>query len=348
MEKRIRARVWLLFLLPLSCLSFAAEGEGIVATNSESCLAEPDSESRGDAPVRLVSTPPGGIDRGNIKDAESSQNKVIDSLRRAALDDDAFDYGLNKNRPKRRSKSLDDLFLSEVEVNLTKKEIQAISASKAWRDGEAVQVNPTYGPDGSVEYLFGAEQPSIVCAVWQLTVVQLQRGEQVTSVNLGDSQRWMIDVVIAGGDTTNILIKPKDVGLETSMVITTNRGRTYHLRLRSHRTEYIPFVKFSYVDEAMNKLDQIKGKLAVKREKDTIPETNEYLGDLDFNYTVSGKASWKPVRVYNNGEKTIIEMPVKYKQVGAPILHELKKERRLLGKDTTVMLEYSVHINPVI
>ena len=35
-------------------------------------------------------------------------------------------------------------------------------------------------------------------------------------------------------------------------MVTTNR-RTYHLRLQSHRTDYLPKVSFTYPDEALNK-----------------------------------------------------------------------------------------------
>jgi type IV secretory pathway VirB9-like protein len=54
--------------------------------------------------------------------------------------------------------------------------------------------------------------------------------------------------------------------------------------------------------------------------------TGEYLGDLSFDYDVSGSASWKPVRVYNDGRKTIIEMPGTMEQTEAPTLLVVRKE----------------------
>jgi type IV secretory pathway VirB9-like protein len=42
--------------------------------------------------------------------------------------------------------------------------------------------------------------------------------------------------------------------------------------------------------------------------------------------TLSGSASWKPVRVYNDGRKTIIEMPGTMQQTEAPTLLVVRKE----------------------
>jgi type IV secretion system protein VirB9 len=45
-------------------------------------------------------------------------------------------------------------------------------------------------------------------------------------------------------------------------------------------------------------------------------------GDLYFGYEVTkGKElSWRPVRVFDDGVKTYIEMPAKYKALEAPVL----------------------------
>ena len=236
---------------------------------------------------------------------------------------------------------LDDLYFSKDNVQLTAKEMNALAIAKEWQSGDIMTENPVVGRDGSVEFLFGAEQPSVVCAVMQITDIELERGESVTSVNLGDSVRWQVQPAISGGDVTHILLRPKQVGLETSMVVTTDR-RTYHVRLRSHRTEYMPRVKFFYIEDAISKWQAIKTAAAREREAATIPETNEYLGDLDFGYTVSGKASWKPVRVYNDSAKTIIEMPSTLNQQDVPTLLVVRKDGRILKKSDQVLVNYRV------
>ena len=123
-----------------------------------------------------------------------------------------------------------------------------------------------------------------VCAVLQVCDVALQAGEQVNSINLGDTARWTIEPAITGSgenEVQHIIIKPMDVGLETSLVVTTNR-RTYHLRLRSHRKEYMPQVVFTYPDEDQTKWNALRQQATKERQDKTIPQTGEYLGNLDF------------------------------------------------------------------
>ncbi len=235
----------------------------------------------------------------------------------------------------------DDLYFLKDSLRLTPKEMNALAIAKSWQQGDVMTENPVVGQDGSIEYLFGAEQPSVVCAVMQITDIELERGESVTSVNLGDSVRWQVQPAVSGGDVTHILVRPKQVGLETSMVVTTDR-RTYHISLRSHRAEYMPRVKFFYIEDAISKWRAIQGAAAAKREAATIPETKEYLGDLDFAYTVSGKASWKPVRVYNDGTKTILEMPDSFRRKDAPTLLVVRKEGRIFRKSEQVLVNYRV------
>ncbi len=218
--------------------------------------------------------------------------------------------------------------------------MNALAIAKTWQQGDIMTENPVVGPDGAIEYLFGAEQPTVVCAVMQITDIELQRGENVTSVNLGDSVRWQVQPALSGGDVTHILVRPKQVGLETSMVVTTDK-RTYHFRLRSHRSEYMPRVKFFYIEDALNKWTLIKTEAAAKRDAATLPETNEYLGDLDFNNQVTGRASWKPVRVYNDGTKTILEMPDSIRQKEAPTLLVVRRGGRLLKKSDQVLVNYA-------
>ncbi|PMU13833.1 P-type conjugative transfer protein TrbG, partial [Pseudomonas sp. GP01-A9] len=203
---------------------------------------------------------------------------------------------------------------------------------------------PPPGSNGAIKFLFGAQQPSIVCAVLQVCDVALQAGEQVNSINLGDTARWTVEPAITGsgaGEVQHLIIKPMDVGLETSLVVTTNR-RTYHFRLRSHRTQYMPQVSFTYPEDALAKWDAIKTREVQHRTDNTIPSTGEYLGDLSFDYDVSGSASWKPVRVFNDGRKTIIQMPRSMEQTEAPTLLVVRRDGGLFRDAETVMVNYRV------
>lgn len=241
-------------------------------------------------------------------------------------------------------KNLADAYFSTNNPVLTPQEKAAVAIAKRWRDAGATGMKPVAGPDGSIRYLFGAQQPSIVCAVLQVCDVELQAGEQVNSIQLGDTARWTIEPAISGAGTAEVqhlIIKPMDVGLETSLVVTTNR-RTYHLRLRSHRTEFMPRVGFTYPEEAVAKWDAMKSREGRDKRERTIAQTGEYLGDLSFAYDVAGSAAWKPVRVYNDGVKTIIQMPAAMAHTEAPTLLVVRRDGGLFTEAETVMVNYRV------
>lgn len=230
---------------------------------------------------------------------------------------------------------LEALYFGGENPVLTPSEERALKIAREWQAKAATQLTPVPGPDGAIQFLYGAVQPSIVCAVMQVTDIELQPGEQINNINIGDSARWLVEPAVTGAgvaEVQHIVIKPMDVGLETSLMVTTNR-RTYHFRLRSHRTQYMPKVSFIYPDTVQQRFMALKNRKEEERKEKTIPETQEYLGNLDFNYHISGSAPWKPVRVYNDGSKTIIQMPPKMRQTEAPSL-------LVLNGDEEVMVNY--------
>ncbi len=238
-----------------------------------------------------------------------------------------------------------DSYFAKDNPQLTPQERASIEIAKKWQQSSATGIKPVAGPDGTIRFLFGAQQPSIVCAVLQVCDIQLQPGEHVNSIHLGDQVRWQVEPAITGRaalEVQHLIVKPLDVGLETSLVVTTDR-RTYHMRLRSHRQEFMPRVAFIYPEDAQAKWDAVKMRenhaMEIKSSR-TIPSTGEYLGDLDFLYSVSGSAAWKPLRVYNDGKKTIIQMPTTFSQKEAPVLMVVRKEGGLFSQDTEVMVNY--------
>ena len=237
-----------------------------------------------------------------------------------------------------------DAYFSKQNPKLTPQEKAAVAIAKKWRAGAATGMKPVTGPSGSVRFIYGEQQINIVCAVLQVCDVELQPGEQVNNLNVGDP-RFTVEPAISGGgaaEVQHLIIKPLDVGLQSTLIVTTNR-RAYHMNLRSHRTEFMPRVSFTYPEDAAAKWDAVKSREAKDKQEQTIPQTREYLGDLHFKYEVSGSAPWKPVRVYNDGVKTIIQMPAAMAQTEAPTLLVVRKEGGLFTDDDTVMVNYRVH-----
>lgn len=240
---------------------------------------------------------------------------------------------------------LADKFFSKNNPTLSAQEKTALAIARRWNSGAGIK--PFAGPNGTVRFVFGAQQPSIVCAVLQVCDVALQAGELVNSIQLGDTARWTVEPAVSGSGATEVMhliLKPMDVGLETSLVVTTNR-RSYHLKLRSHRTAYMPQVAFTYPEEALAQWEALKTRAGVERQEKTLPQTGEYLGDLSFDYEIDGSVAWKPVRVFNDGRKTIIEMPQAMQQTESPSLLVVRKDGGLFTDDETVIVNYRVQGN---
>lgn len=236
-----------------------------------------------------------------------------------------------------------NVYFPKSVAKLKPQEKAAVAIAQKWQAGAATGIKPVAGAAGSVSFVFGTQQISIVCAVLQVCDVELQPGEQVNNLNLGDP-RFSVEPAISGAgaaEVQHLIIKPLDVGLQTTLIVTTNR-RTYHLNLHSHRTEFMPRVVFTFPEDAVAKWDAIKSREVKEKQDQTIPQTKEYLGDLHFQYELAGAASWKPVRVYNDGVRTVIQMPAAMAQTEAPTLLVVRKEGGWFRDDETMMVNYRV------
>lgn len=199
-------------------------------------------------------------------------------------------------------------YLNQVMVPLTAKERKALQISSQWSTQNDVQPYMTTG--GKLMYVHGASVPTIIAAPFQVCDVELERGELVNEIVVGDSARWLVESGTAGG-TTHLFIKPADAGLETSAVITTDR-RAYHLRLISQLKGHTPYVGFAYYDAMRQDMQQKHSEATKKKEwGSTIGEDGKEvdLAQLNFNYEVEGNVSWKPERVFDDGMKTYIKLP---------------------------------------
>lgn len=234
---------------------------------------------------------------------------------------------------------LANFYFSKSIPQLTNQEKQALSIAEEWQKGDKTS-KPFHSSDGSVSFVYGSGQIRVVCAPLQVCDIALQPAEQLNDMNVGDP-RFLVEPSITGSgmdQQIHLLIKPKDIGLDTSLVVTTDR-RTYHFRLKSDQNDFMPYVSFTYPDDAKAKWRLIQQMQAEHRKANTFTETNEYLGDLNFNYRIQGNSRFKPVRVYNNGVKTIIEMPKAMSESEAPALLVLRNGG-LFKQPESVMVNY--------
>lgn len=210
---------------------------------------------------------------------------------------------------------------SDSGLPVTDKEREALALVQRWREARD---NPVLCENGQVRFLFGATMPVIVCAPLRGTDIALEPGETVKpdGVHTGDTVRWQVMPSVSGpvgNETTHLIVKPTDVGLSTNMIVGTDR-RTYHFELVSRRDEWMPSVGFTYPEKLQAEWTAYHRKAELTRAANTITDTGENIAELDFSYRIEGGAAWKPVRVYNNGSKTVVQMPKSMKAAEAPAL----------------------------
>lgn len=223
--------------------------------------------------------------------------------------------------------------------SMTTNEIKATAISKKWRGTPGMV---TIGPDGKVIFLYGETQPSVVCSPLQVCDIELQGGEIVRDVLVGDTVRWKVEPATSGatgGQAIHLIVKPSEAGLVTSMVITSSR-RTYHIQLKSHPTHYMARVGFEYPEDAANKLKDINARLDTGAITESAPER------INFSYSVSGRASWKPKRVYSDGVRTYIQFPKSLSGQDAPVLFVVNGgQNRIVNyrmKHNMMIVDYAV------
>ncbi|WP_132412193.1 P-type conjugative transfer protein TrbG [Neorhizobium sp. S3-V5DH] len=198
---------------------------------------------------------------------------------------------------------------------VTANEAKGMGISTQWRGSRGLV---TKGADGKVIFLYGEVQPSVVCSPLQVCDIELQGGEVVRDVLVGDTVRWKVEPATsgaAGGQAIHLIVKPSEPGLVTSMVVTTSR-RTYHIQLKSHATQYMARVGFEYPEDVSAKLADVNARL----EASTSLGAGVPAEQLSFAYSVSGSAGWRPTRVYSDGQKTYIQFPRSISGQDAPVL----------------------------
>jgi type IV secretion system protein TrbG len=200
----------------------------------------------------------------------------------------------------------------------------AVALSGKFDDNPKAQ--PAPGPDGSVVFTFGEAVPTIICAPLRICDLALEPGEVINDrPQIGDSVRWKLSPAVSGDKikTVHIVIKPTEADLDTDLLVATNR-RTYHLRLVSKPTDFVYAVAFAYPDGDAESFPAASATAAAKPEAPVVDElAGVAIDHLDFRYEVAADRdakAFKPLRVFNDGTKTYLQMPDEIKAADQPAL----------------------------
>jgi len=178
----------------------------------------------------------------------------------------------------------------------------------------AIQMYP-YTP-GSLYQVYTAPE--------QITDIVLERGERLTSVSAGDTNRWTVGDTVSGSganEQVHILVKPMAAKLSTNAIITTSK-RTYYLDLKSFASTYMAAVSWRYPHNAIKSiLTPTANKTMLKQSKIKTSDSMPKAENMRFDYDIKGDTpNWRPVRVFNDGKKVFIQFPKSVSVSEAPPL----------------------------
>jgi type IV secretion system protein VirB9 len=200
----------------------------------------------------------------------------------------------------------------------------------AVREYERTGVARTLEEGAFVTFPYGHAQPTVTCAPLRACVIELEAGEAVLSKIAGDTQRWEIQLALAGTDgrTPLVVVKPHDCGLTTNLVLTTTGGRIYDLTLDSPPCArgtlnpvgpYMRHVRFYYPDAMVQ---------AWTAPPPSVPTSHPAALRADafnFGYRVRRDRGfpWTPLAVFDDGVHCYIKAPPRAVRRDVPVLFAL-------------------------
>ncbi len=175
----------------------------------------------------------------------------------------------------------------------------------------------------------------IYCAPGRVTDLIFNKGESFTIGDIaeGDShdKRWLPPKLTVSGSGDNkrlhMGMRPVKPGLEKNMTISTNQ-QTYYLEFKSYKNTFQTAVRWTYPHlEYQKKIASIN----MRSEKESNEINNISIDNMNFDYEVVGQATWKPIRVFDDGKKTYIKFPKSVEQGELPPLF-------LVGRDNETQI----------
>lgn len=179
---------------------------------------------------------------------------------------------------------------------------------------------------GFVQFPFGEVQPILNCQPNYGCDIELQAGETVKAVILGNEPLW--DYLVWESNqqfepVPHVTIGPRVSQAKTNAIIGTNR-RTYHLELLSTTSsDYTRSAKFYYPRERLREYQaKMRNQKRAENRRSAQERRDKALGEslegkslpyqfMSFGWEVEAKESisWKPHRVFDDGAHIYLQFP---------------------------------------
>lgn len=143
-----------------------------------------------------------------------------------------------------------------------------------------------------------------------VTNIQLGQDEELVILALGDTVQWL-----TSNAPGHVFIKPLQPDLVTSATLVTSK-RTYQLTLRSSPLDGQFYQQVSWETPQIityhNQLTKVEGfaRQASQKEEPVVTVSDAVaLEEVQFNYTISGDAAFRPTHVFDDSRFTWVRMP---------------------------------------
>ena len=187
-------------------------------------------------------------------------------------------------------------------------------------------------PSRSDDFVGGVQvfawSPGRVFEVWtaplRVTTLTLAPGETLQSKAAGDTVRWQIGEASSGSGAearTHVMLKPLERGLETNLILTTNR-RVYLIDLKSGATDAFNAAVAWDAGASAAETTAGPGPMALAEVRISDPVATPE-GPLDGRYRIEPqgrRARWTPTAVFNDGVRTFITLDPDVQVDEAPVL----------------------------
>jgi len=216
------------------------------------------------------------------------------------------------------------------------------------------------GADGTVNSLAG--RPVLVCSPLHTCIIELPEGvKPVTTVGISKAE-WNVQQALVGKQP-EIFLSPKFKGLHQNIVVAaTDQGRpiNYEIRLVSDAQRYVPALKIEdsggevrswkpALQAAASQTAALPASTADRKNPSSrvLPLPNIRLDHINLHWSIHcGGGGWfgssdckpiHPLRVYDDGTHTFIDMPPGLASHGGfPILQARNASGQLIGVDTQI------------
>jgi P-type conjugative transfer protein TrbG len=191
----------------------------------------------------------------------------------------------------------------------------AVVQSLKWQNGG--NPKPILKRDGVVKFPYGQYEPTVTCKPLNLCDIELEVGEVVQSVLIGDSVRWNdgdqgVPIVYSGtgaNTTAHLVLKPVEANISTNLMVTTSK-RTYMIKLKSSNYGYVVRAGFYYPSQEVISYNNQQTANKNSEFDNTQSKSLIELSKLNYQYEIVGKDyDWKPLQVFDDNISVYIKLP---------------------------------------